>query len=73
LNFAPPSPLPLSAGLSHREEAKLLEGLKMLAIEKRSYPLQEKLLDAKTSEERKVLRKQIRALKYVHVHVHTYL
>ena len=42
----------------------------MLAIEKRSYPLQEKLLNAKTNEEKKAIRKQIRALKYVHVHVH---
>ena len=40
----------------------------MLAIEKRSYPLQEKLLDAKTSEERKALRRQIKALKYVHMY-----
>ena len=42
--------------------------MKMLAIEKRSYPLQEKLLDAKTSEERKALRRQIKALKYVHLY-----
>ena len=65
-----------SAGLSHREDAKLLEGLKMLAIEKRSYPLQEKLLNAKTSEEKKAIRKQIRALKYAHcvyIHVHVSL
>ena len=59
----------LCVGLSHREDAKLKEGLKMLAIEKRSYPLQEKLLDAKTNEERKAIRKQIKALKYVHVHL----
>ena len=60
---------PLCIGLSHREDAKLKEGLKMLAIEKRSYPLQEKLLDAKTNEEKKAIRKQIKALKYVHVHI----
>ena len=38
----------------------------MLAIEKRSYPFQEKLLDAKTSEEKKAIRKQIKALKYLY-------
>lgn len=42
----------------------------MLAIEKKSYPLQEKLLNAKTNEEKKAIRKQIRALKYVHVHIY---
>ena len=45
----------------------MMEGLRMLAIEKRSYPFQEKLLDAKTNEEKKTIRKQIRELKYVHV------
>ena len=47
-----------------KEEIKLLEGVRIQAIDRRSAPLQQKLQEAKTNDEIRALRRQIRELRY---------
>ena len=53
------------AGTKNKEDAKLVEGVKIQAIERRSIPLQAKLREAKTNNEMRVIRRQIRQLRYL--------
>ena len=52
-------------GLKHREDVKLLEGVRLQAIEKRSQPLLEKLESVKSNDELKSLRRQVSQLRCV--------
>ena len=62
------------AGTKNKEEVKLLEGIRIQAIDRQSIPLQAKLQEAKTNDEIRAIRRQIRRLRYVDgnhmVHVH---
>ena len=52
-------------GLKHREDVKLLDGVRLQAIEKRSQPLLEKLESVKSNDELKSLRRQVSQLRCV--------
>lgn len=51
-------------GQKNKEDKKLLEGVRIQAIESRSHPLQARLEEAKTHSEKRELRKQIAELRY---------
>ena len=51
--------------MKNKEDVRLLEGIRIQAIDRRSMPLQAKLQVAKTNDEIKAIRRQIRQLGYV--------
>ena len=60
------------AGTKNKEDNKLIEGVRIQAIDRKAIPLQEKLQEAKPNDEIRAIRRQIRQLGYVkshHVHV----
>ena len=57
-------PLYSIIGREYREDSKLLDGVRLQAVEMRSAPLLEKMSVAKTNEEIRTLRREISQLRY---------